>query len=155
MIARPVHRPAPIPFDAPSPKPGASQPRAISWAAASGPAQHPPLESQPKPFSAPRLSPVKVAMPPAPLAPVAGLKPVRQTAASPLPAAPRPTSVKTPYDKGPAMTELHARYIGQGNLSVRSSVTGRHYRFQGHGDSQKIDKHDLMLLKRIPDLVIR
>jgi hypothetical protein len=84
------------------------------------------------------------------------LKPVSSTAAvSALPSAPRPTSIKTPYDKSPALTELSARYIGQGNLSVRSSVTGRHYRFQGHGDSQKIDKHDLMLLKRIPDLVIR
>lgn len=39
-------------------------------------------------------------------------------------------------------------------MSVRSSVTGRHYRFQGHGDCQKIDKHDLMMLKRIPDLIV-
>jgi hypothetical protein len=50
--------------------------------------------------------------------------------------------------------ELSARYVGQGALSVRSSVTGRHYRFQGHGDSQKIDKHDLLLLKRIADLIV-
>ena len=53
------------------------------------------------------------------------------------------------------MTDLTARYMGQGALSVRSSVTGRHYRFQGHGDSLTIDKNDLMLLRRIADLVIR
>lgn len=50
--------------------------------------------------------------------------------------------------------ELSAKFVGQGALSVRSSVTGRHYRFQGHGDCQKIDKHDLMMLKRIPDLIV-
>jgi hypothetical protein len=53
------------------------------------------------------------------------------------------------------MTEISARYIGQGALSVRSSVTGRHYRFQGHGDSLVIDRNDVVLLKRISDLVIR
>lgn len=50
--------------------------------------------------------------------------------------------------------ELSARYIGHGALSVRSSVTGRHYRFQGHGDCQKIDKHDMLMLKRISDLIV-
>ena len=161
MIARPVHRPAPIAFDAPSPKPSASQPRAISWAAASGPAAHEPLSTQATPFSAPRLSPVRAPVPPAPLAPI------KRPAVSAMPAAPRPgghqdgaqnskarAPVKSPYDN-PNACELSARYIGQGALSVRSSVTGRHYRFQGHGDSQKVDKHDLMLLKRIADLVIR
>jgi hypothetical protein len=102
-------------------------------------------------------------MSPAPL-PAGTFKPVPRPATtsstiSAIPPAPRPAPIKTPYDKSPdkglALTELSARYIGQGNLSVRSSVTGRHYRFQGHGDSQKIDKHDLMLLKRIPDLLIR
>ena len=168
MIARPVHRPTPIPFDAPSPKPGASQPRAISWAAASGPAEHPPLHPplnlQPQPFSVPRLSPVKAPLSPAPLAPArhaaaatlqAAPRPVNATGNESSPANKRASSVKTPYDKSPKLTELSARYIGHGNLSVRSSVTGRHYRFQGHGDSQMVDKHDLMLLKRIADLVIR
>ena len=56
---------------------------------------------------------------------------------------------------GHAMTEISARYIGHGALSVRSSVTGRHYRFQGHGDSVVIDRNDVVLLKRISDLVIR
>jgi hypothetical protein len=126
MIARPVHRPTPIAFDGPKAKPGASQPRAISWAAASGPAPHEPPAMQPRPFVATRLSPVKPPLTPAPLAP-----------------------------DNPTASELSARYVGQGALSVRSSVTGRHYRFQGHGDSQKVDKHDLMLLKRIADLVIR
>jgi hypothetical protein len=146
MIARPVHRPTPIAFDGPKAKPGASQPRAISWAAASGPAPHEPPAMQPRPFVATRLSPVKPPLTPAPLAPA------RQAAVSAMPVAPKP--VKSPYDN-PTASELSARYVGQGALSVRSSVTGRHYRFQGHGDSQKVDKHDLMLLKRIADLVIR
>ena len=154
MIARPVHRPAPILFDGPTAKPGASQPCAISWAAASGPAPHEPPATQPRPFTAARLSPVKTPMKApikAPLTP-APLAPDRQAAVPAMPAAPKP--VKSPYDN-PSASELSARYVGQGALSVRSSVTGRHYRFQGHGDSQKVDKHDLMLLKRIADLVIR
>ncbi len=44
--------------------------------------------------------------------------------------------------------------MGHGALSVRSSVTGRHYRFQGHGDCLSVDKLDLMLLRRIPDLLV-
>ena len=49
---------------------------------------------------------------------------------------------------------MQARFMGHGALNVRSSITGRHYRFQGHGDCQKIDKHDMMMLRRIPDLVV-
>jgi hypothetical protein len=48
-----------------------------------------------------------------------------------------------------------ACYVGHGALSVRSSVTGRHYRFMGHGDTQPVDRHDLPMLRRIADLVIR
>jgi hypothetical protein len=35
---------------------------------------------------------------------------------------------------------------------VRSSVTGRHYRFTGHGHTLRIDKHDQMLMRRISDV---
>jgi hypothetical protein len=48
--------------------------------------------------------------------------------------------------------ELSARYTGQGSLCVRSSVTGRHYRFSGHGHTLRIDKHDQMLMRRIADV---
>jgi hypothetical protein len=52
------------------------------------------------------------------------------------------------------LTDITARFTGQGSLSVRSSVTGRHYRFQGHGDCLVIDKSDMVLLRRITDLEI-
>ncbi len=48
--------------------------------------------------------------------------------------------------------ELSVRYLGQGALCVRSSVTGRQYRFTGHGHTLRIDKHDLMLMRRISDV---
>jgi hypothetical protein len=48
--------------------------------------------------------------------------------------------------------EMSARYLGQGSLCVRSSVTGRHYRFTGHGHTLRIDKHDQMLMRRISDI---
>ncbi|MES2090491.1 MAG: hypothetical protein V4532_11005 [Pseudomonadota bacterium] len=47
-----------------------------------------------------------------------------------------------------------AKYFGHGALSVRSSVTGRHYRFNGHGDTLVIDRRDHLMLLRIPDLQI-
>jgi hypothetical protein len=51
-------------------------------------------------------------------------------------------------------TELNAKYLGGGNLSVRSSVTGRHYRFEGHGATLRIDSRDQLMLRRIPELLI-
>jgi hypothetical protein len=53
---------------------------------------------------------------------------------------------------GSGTGELSARYTGQGSLCVRSSVTGRHYRFSGHGHTLRIDKHDQMLMRRISDV---
>jgi hypothetical protein len=37
-------------------------------------------------------------------------------------------------------------------LSVRSSTSGQHYRFVGHGDTQPVDPRDVLMLRRIPDL---
>lgn len=150
MIARPVNRPRPIPFEAPAP--GSTATRPVSWAASSGPAQ-------------PGIASLMVS--PAPTLEVA-LSTARATARPPIPAAPAPlrrspvlvATAATPktaasnHHHHHTASELSARYVGQGALSVRSSVTGRHYRFQGHGDSQKIDKHDMLLLKRIPDLIV-
>ena len=53
-----------------------------------------------------------------------------------------------------ASTELTAKYLGGGNLSVRSSVTGRHYRFEGHGAVLSIDRRDQLMLRRIEELLI-
>ena len=47
-----------------------------------------------------------------------------------------------------------AKYFGQGTLSIRSSITGHHYRFEGHGDTLTIDSRDNLMLRRIPELQI-
>ena len=60
--------------------------------------------------------------------------------------APAPTARRT--------TQLSAKYLGGGNLSVRSSVTGRHYRFEGHGAILAIDSRDQLMLGRIAELLI-
>lgn len=62
--------------------------------------------------------------------------------------APAPAPVSEPH---PTAT---ARFMGQGRLSVRSSITGRHYRFSGHGDTQAVDARDTLMLRRMPDLHI-
>lgn len=158
MIARPVHRPRPIPFDAPG---HASETRSVSWASTLGPGIAAPSDIQsPAPQ---RLSPVKVSLASAP-APSNGATQIQAHIHTQ--AARRTAQAANAHDVGgprhhqskqasQSMTEVSARYIGHGALSVRSSVTGRHYRFQGHGDSLVIDRHDVVLLKRISDLVIR
>ncbi len=54
----------------------------------------------------------------------------------------------------PATVGASARFLGQGSLSVQSSLTGRLYRFQGHGHSLTIDSRDALMLGRIPDLML-
>lgn len=137
MIARPVIRRHPIPFTAAAA--GAHAPRPVSWAASSGPAPHSPITAC-EPVATYLIS-----------APSPRHKPTLQARVQPQPVTPSP--VQTP-GASKSHSELRAKYVGHGALSVRSSVTGRHYRFQGHGDSQKIDKHDMLMLKRIPDLVV-
>lgn len=140
MIARPVIRRHPIPFTAASS--GTHAPRPVSWAASSGPAQHTSITAC-EPVAAYQIS-----------TPSPRIQPARQARALPQPVTPCAGSpVQTP-GASKSHSELRAKYVGHGALSVRSSVTGRHYRFQGHGDSQKIDKHDMLMLKRIPDLVV-
>lgn len=136
MIARPVNRPRPIPFAAPAP--GTHAPRPVSWAASSGHA--------PQALSHAPHQPVSLGHP-------AAANEARRNKPRPPASATTPAPARTSGTPKIA-TELSARYVGQGALSVRSSVTGRHYRFQGHGDCQKIDKHDMLMLKRIPDLIV-
>lgn len=157
MIARLVIRPRPIPYAEQAP--GAKSTRPVSWAASSGPAPLAGVELAPSPRTAATLL-----APPAP----ARRSPVRvaandaannnaATAAHTAPTAPRHTATPkaTPTTSGtPASGEMLAKFMGHGALSVRSSVTGRLYRFQGHGDCQKVDKHDMMMLRRIPDLIV-
>ncbi len=143
MIARPVTRPRPIPYAEQAP--GSKTTSPVSWAASSGPAPLADMGAVPA-----RRSPVRVA------ANDAVRNAANDAAATPLPRqAGRQAPTAKPTASGtPANGELQARFMGHGALSVRSSVTGRHYRFQGHGDCQKIDKHDMMMLRRIPDLVV-
>jgi len=100
----------------------------------------------------PSPKPATLMAPPAP----ARRSPVRVAAndAAPAPKQGAKSPAAAPATRDVATSELSARFVGHGALNVRSSVTGRHYRFQGHGDCQKIDKHDMMLLKRIPDLIV-
>ena len=48
----------------------------------------------------------------------------------------------------------HATYHGQGTLSVISSVTGHHYRFEGKGCTLSIDPRDRLVLGRLQELSI-
>lgn len=54
----------------------------------------------------------------------------------------------------PAEPQVSVKFLGQGALSVQSTVTGRHYRFQGEGHSLQVDRRDTLMLGRIPDLLI-
>lgn len=47
---------------------------------------------------------------------------------------------------------LHATFLGQGVLSVRSSASGALYRFDGHGARLPIDPRDALLLGRLTDV---
>lgn len=48
----------------------------------------------------------------------------------------------------------HAIYHGQGTLSVLSSITGHHYRFEGRGCTLTIDPRDRLVLGRLSELSI-
>lgn len=48
----------------------------------------------------------------------------------------------------------HATYHGQGTLSVLSSITGHHYRFEGRGCTLTIDPRDRLVLGRLNELSI-
>ena len=48
----------------------------------------------------------------------------------------------------------HAVYHGQGTLSVLSSISGHHYRFEGRGCTLSIDPRDRLVLGRLNELSI-
>lgn len=152
MTPRPVNRPRPIPFAAPAPTGHA--PRPVSWATSAGPAQQVPVIQLATPL-APTPQPLHRS-PASPVVAQAAKQDHKQINQETLLRKPAGSASHIGRQAGASSTplELSAKFIGQGALSVRSSVTGRHYRFQGHGDCQKIDKHDLLMLKRIPDLIV-
>lgn len=54
----------------------------------------------------------------------------------------------------PVLRQALARYDGPHSLSVRSSATGRHYRFPEQGVTQVIDAADIALMRRIEDITL-
>lgn len=152
MIARPIHRPQPIPFDAPSPASQGTSTRSVSWSATLGVGAPAPAIAQ---VATARLSPVKVPLSSAASRPLHAHTSMQLAKPGSTSATAHVGGPRHHQNHGSALTEISARYVGHGALSVRSSVTGRHYRFQGHGDSLVIDRNDVVLLKRISDLVIR
>jgi hypothetical protein len=54
----------------------------------------------------------------------------------------------------PPQRGCHAIYHGQGTLSVLSSVTGHHYRFEGRGCTLTIDPRDRLVLGRLNELSV-
>lgn len=64
-----------------------------------------------------------------------------------------PTITPTPPRSTPSRG-CHAIYHGQGTLSVLSSVTGHHYRFEGRGCTLTIDPRDRLVLGRLNELSI-
>lgn len=156
MIARPQHRPRPIPFAVPV--------RLSADSAAKAPAHTLTVAAAARPLPQPvhwgDTPGGALAMPaedPRALYAVTRVWQGQQGAATDVDAPPaRPQAAQATLAsrvlRDPSVGELTARYTGQGSLCVRSSVTGRHYRFQGHGHTLRVDKHDQMLLRRIQDV---
>lgn len=80
------------------------------------------------------------------------------------PAQPAHPTVKHPpiVRRSPVMARVTAdspnttaKFMGQGALSVQSTLSGQHYRFQGHGHCLVVDPRDALMLGRIPDLLVR
>ena len=67
-----------------------------------------------------------------------------------------PAPLSSPSDEAPRSTRggCHAVYHGQGTLSVLSSITGHHYRFEGRGCTLSIDPRDRLVLGRLSELSI-
>lgn len=146
MIARPIRRTGPIPF-APFP-PLAERPRTAS------PRETRDIrETRSRARWLPALSPAQ----PLPL-PDASARQAQQAIlhasrheggnANPQSTASAPATRRSPRGG------CHAVYHGQGTLSVLSSITGHHYRFEGRGCTLTIDPRDRLVLGRLNELSI-
>ncbi len=90
-------------------------------------------------------------------------QPIPFTAPSPALAAPAaswmsasPIARRSPVTARTSLnpSQVPVKFLGHGALSVQSSLTGRHYRFQGEGHLLQVDQRDVLMLGRIPDLLI-
>lgn len=70
------------------------------------------------------------------------------------PASAGDASPAAPATARPPRGACHAVYHGQGTLSVLSSITGHHYRFEGRGCTLTIDPRDRLVLGRLNELSI-
>ncbi len=160
MIARPQHRPRPIPFAMPARAPADHHRAAPILFGAVDKAHVPPATRPIHWGDTPGGALVMPAEDPRALYAVTRNWQGQQVPLAPqdAPASPKSTrpAIELKSNPGTSMgstgVEVTARYLGQGSLCVRSSVTGRHYRFTGHGHTLRIDKHDQMLMRRISDV---
>jgi hypothetical protein len=143
MIARPLNRIQPIPFGA-TPALSSAHTRTVSWAESAGPAAQ--AGGARRGFEAlrPGTAPQQMAQ----------ILPRRSPVMASGHGANVPPGSPTLVTPAPRPHELSAKFLGHGALSVRSSATGRHYRFQGHGDIQMVDARDQLMLGRINDLLL-
>ena len=148
MITRSSSRCRPIPFTDPLHEPPGLS-RAVRWS------PPPPLSglvtARPAATSwmSRPLAGLHSANDPAPRAPSAQPLAADKAAA---PTGARLTAVRTPGT--PVLRQALARYDGPHSLSVRSSATGRHYRFPEQGTTQVIDAADIALMRRIEDITL-
>lgn len=145
MIARSLSHARPIPFLDPLHEPQGLPTRAVRWSppppASPSPQGMTSTSWMPRPLEGQRSTPANDH----------GGK-AAQPAGEARTAAPGGT---TPRGGGPTTPRrATARYDGPHSLSVRSSATGRHYRFPQQGAIQVIDAADISLMRRIEDVTI-
>lgn len=68
--------------------------------------------------------------------------------------APRATTAPAAFDRDAPSRQALARYDGPHALSIRSSATGRLYRFERAGQVLDIHADDVTLMRRIDDITI-
>lgn len=149
MIARSPSRCRPIPFTDPLHEPPGLS-RAVRW---TPPPPFPGSLVTPRPaatsWMARPLAGQHSANDPGGHAPGA---PASPSSAASVPARPAAPATRTPT--APVLRQALARYDGPHSLSVRSSATGRHYRFPQQGATQVIDAADIALMRRIEDITL-
>jgi hypothetical protein len=77
-----------------------------------------------------------------------------ESTARPLASSSRAPSCPARAPRAPSRREALARYDGPRSLCVRSSATGRLYRFDQTGATEVIDAADMALMRRIADITL-
>lgn len=66
----------------------------------------------------------------------------------------RPRAAMPPAPRTSAARQVQARYEGSQPMSVRSSATGRLYRFEQAGQVLSVEADDIALMRRIHDITL-